>query len=529
MYMTINKKLDDLTISSKSHPQHYMLHKYWGRKPHNLVRDYIELFTKTGDTVLDPFMGSGGAVIESNKLKRIGIGVDLNPMACLIVNETLKKELDFDKLVKEFNNIVNGIPDEVNKLAYTKDKNGQFQLIDNAIWEHGKISRIKYYQDKKRNIKDADEYDQLTVITATKLLAKYEKSGMISFPRDEIMTYVRRSGKHHINELFTDRNLLFAAFFMTGVKKVKNKHIRESLTLIFTSALPNFSSMIPGDINTVNGKSGWQISKFWVPQIHSEKNALNTLKLRLTKFINSKKEIDELSTDTSYKIMNQSSENLKNIPPKSVDYVFTDPPYGDSISYFALSSFWSSWVHESVDYNNEIIYDPYRNKREEDYSRRLDRAFKQVHRVLKDKKYMSFTFHNRHIKFWKIVIDAVYKTGFQLVNVKWVDQAVASGTQGINRKNTLRGDFVYTFRKINESLYENNIVSGEKIIDETIEKLLEKNSHVTTAKLYESLIPEIIKNQAYYDSDGKLLDIDKYIAKKYVYTLQGDGYYGWTI
>ncbi len=236
MYMTINKKLDDLTISSKSHPQHYMLHKYWGRKPHNLVRDYIELFTKTGDTVLDPFMGSGGAVIESNKLKRIGIGVDLNPMACLIVNETLKKELDFDKLVKEFNNIVNGIPDEVNKLAYTKDKNGQFQLIDNAIWEHGKISRIKYYQDKKRNIKDADEYDQLTVITATKLLAKYEKSGMISFPRDEIMTYVRRSGKHHINELFTDRNLLFAAFFMTGVKKVKNKFPQKALLLMANKA-----------------------------------------------------------------------------------------------------------------------------------------------------------------------------------------------------------------------------------------------------------------------------------------------------
>lgn len=527
--MTINKKLDELVISSRAHPQHYMLHKYWGRKPHNLVHEYIKLFTKKGDTVLDPFMGSGGVIIESNKMHRIGLGVDLNPMACLIVNETLKSNVDYEKLQRAFETIVDSIPEDVQKLSYTKDKDGNLRLIDNAIWEHGEITRIKFYSDGSRTLKDADKYDKEIVSKAKKLLAKYEKSGDISFPRDEIMAYVKRSGKSYINELFTDRNLLFAAFFMTGVKKVKDKSIRDSLTLIFTSALPNFSSMIPGDSNTVNGRSGWQISKFWVPKIHTEKNALNTLRLRLTKYINGKKEFDDLSTDTEYKILNQSSENLKNIPKDTVDYVFTDPPYGDSISYFALSSFWSSWVHESVDYNNEIIYDPYRNKKENDYSLRLDKAFTEVHRVLKDKCYMSFTFHNRHIKFWKIVIDAVNKAGFELINVKWVDQAVASGTQGINRKNTLKGDFVYTFRKLNKSLYKHEFINGEKIIDDTMIELLENNKHVTTSKLYETLIPRIVKEQAYYDSEDKLLDIDKYIARKYEYKLQKDGYHGWSV
>lgn len=527
--MTINKKIDELVILSKSHPQHYMLHKYWGRKPHDLVHEYIKLFTKKGDTVLDPFMGSGGVVIESNKMSRVGIGVDLNPMACLIVEETLKKDVDYVKLEKEFNKIIDSIPNDVMQIAYTKDAHGKLNLIDNAIWENGKITRLKYYQDGKRTLKDADEYDQKIVEQSKKLLNKYEKSGAIVFPRDEIMAYVRRSGKKHINELYTERNLLFAAFFMAGIKTVKDKSIRSSLTIIFTSALPNFSSMIPGDSDTVNGRSGWQISKFWVPKIHSEKNALNTLRLRLSKYINGKKEIEELSTDTKYKILNQSSEDLSNLPPRSVDYIFTDPPYGDSISYFALSSFWSSWIHDAVDYDNEIIYDPYRNKKEEDYSLRLDRAFLQAHRLLKDNCYMSFTFHNRHIKFWKIVIDAVYRAGFELVNVKWVDQAVASGTQGINRKNTLKGDFVYTFRKLNKSLYKHEIINGESIIDDVMRKCLQGNTHVTTAKLYESLIPEIVKNQAYYDSTQKLLDIDKYIATKYEYKLQKDGYHGWSI
>src|SRR5690606_8303160 len=142
----------------------------------------------------------------------------------------------------------------------------------------------------------------------------YESNGIISYPKDEIMAYVKRSGKSYINELFSERNLLLASFFIAGIRKVKDESIRGALTIIFTSALPNISSMIPGDLNTVNGKSGWQISKFWVPKVHAEKNAINTFKLRLTKYINGKKDIDSLSTNTKYAIYNQSSENLENIP-----------------------------------------------------------------------------------------------------------------------------------------------------------------------------------------------------------------------
>lgn len=527
--MTVEEKLERLDIHPKSHPSHYLIHKYWGRKPHNLVGEYINLFTKPGDKVIDPFMGSGGVVIESNKSSRVGVGVDLNPMACLIVSETVKTNVDYSKITKAFEDIINKIPDEVIDLTYTTDKDGLRYLIDNAIWEHGQLTRIKFYKDGARTLKDADKKDVDTAKKAKKLLEKYEQQGLITYPKDEIMTYVKRSGKNTVDELFTERNLLIAAFVMSGIKKIKDVSVRSSLTLIFTSALPNISSMIPGDAKTVNGKSGWQISKFWVPKVHSEKNAINTFRLRLNKYIKGKQELEGLLTPTDFQILNQSSENIKNIDDKSIDYVFTDPPYGDSISYFALSSFWTSWLDYKMDYENEIIYDPYRGKKDEDYSLRLDQAFRETHRILKDEGYMSFTFHNRHVKFWKIIIDAVQKAGFKLVNVKWVDQAVASGTQGINRKNTLKGDFVYTFKKNGVPDHEDRVINGEAVVDKVIKDLIKKSSHVTTAKLYESLIPELIAEQAYYDTDGKLLDIDRYIAKTYEYKLQKDGEYGWSL
>jgi len=527
--MSIETKLKKLIIEPKSHPSYYMLHKYWGRKPHNLLSEYIELFTKPGDRVLDPFMGSGGVVIESNILNRTGIGVDLNPLACFIVEETLKENPDEDLLRKEFETIISSIPGEVIDLTYTEDENGERHKIDNAIWNNGELTRIKFYAGRSKKIKVADKKDRQRVKSAEQLLIKYKNDGVITFPTDEIMQYVRRNGKNRIDELFSPRNLLIAAFYMAGVKTVEDDSVRNSLKLIFTSALPNISRMIPGDEKNVTGKSGWQISKFWVPGVHTEKNAIDSLRLRLEKYIKGKKEIEPKLTKASYQVLNQSCEDLSSISTKSIDYVFTDPPYGDSISYFALSSFWSSWLNHAVNYEGEIIYDPYRNKKYEDYSLRLDKAFKEIHRALKDDGYMSFTFHNRHVRFWKIIIDAVMGAGFDLINVKWVNQAVASGTQGINRNNTLTGDFVYTFRKTVDSTLTNEKRNGEEYIIQVISKLLRSNTYVPTSKLYEILIPVLVHKQAYYDSSGKILDIDKFIKTKYRYMVQKDGKYGWSV
>ena len=38
--------LEDLVIYPKVHPQHYLIHKYWGRKPHNLIYEYVKISQK---------------------------------------------------------------------------------------------------------------------------------------------------------------------------------------------------------------------------------------------------------------------------------------------------------------------------------------------------------------------------------------------------------------------------------------------------------------------------------------------------
>ena len=333
--------------------------------------------------------------------------------------------------------------------------------------------------------------------------------------------------------LFSERALVILGSIILDIKKVKDQRTRKLLLMVFTSMLPNVSKMIPGNEDSVNGKSGWVISKIWSPKIHTEKNIFNSFKERFKKILNGKKEIDGVLDASMARIYAKTAENLYFIETESVDYIFTDPPYGDTIAYLGLSMFWNSWLQSKVNYNKEIIYDPYRNKKYDDYQKRMERVFTELYRVLKNKKKLSFTFHNRNLKIWKIVIDAVLDTGFHLDEVVYQQQAVSSGTQGLNRKNTLRGDFIYTFIKNTQKkpVKTKKSADGTELIKKHVRKWIKKHDNILTSdKLYEKLIPLLVENNAYTDSDGNIVNIEKELEKYFSYVEEKKNnkiIYGW--
>ncbi len=40
-----------------------------------------------------------------------------------------------------------------------------------------------------------------------------------------------------------------------------------------------------------------------------------------------------------------SLSSLPNVPDNSIDYIFTDPPFGDNLNYSELSFIWESWLY----------------------------------------------------------------------------------------------------------------------------------------------------------------------------------------
>jgi len=78
----------------------HTFHSYPARFIPQIPNMFIQLFTQEGDTVLDPFAGCGTTLVEAMLLNRKAIGVDMNPLACLIskTKTTLVRQRDLDRL-----------------------------------------------------------------------------------------------------------------------------------------------------------------------------------------------------------------------------------------------------------------------------------------------------------------------------------------------------------------------------------------------------------------------------------------------
>ncbi len=62
----------------------HALHPYPAKFIPQIPNTLIQELSSVGDTVLDPFCGSGTTLVEALLLKRHAVGIDANPLACLI-------------------------------------------------------------------------------------------------------------------------------------------------------------------------------------------------------------------------------------------------------------------------------------------------------------------------------------------------------------------------------------------------------------------------------------------------------------
>lgn len=58
--------------------------------PVELPRRCLKLFTFVGDTVLDPFLGSGTTLVAAQQTQRRGVGVEIDPEYCRVARQRLQ-------------------------------------------------------------------------------------------------------------------------------------------------------------------------------------------------------------------------------------------------------------------------------------------------------------------------------------------------------------------------------------------------------------------------------------------------------
>lgn len=117
------------------------------------------------------------------------------------------------------------------------------------------------------------------------------------------------------------------------------------------------------------------------------------------------------------------------VPNNSIDYIFTDPPFGENIYYADLNFLVESWHGVTTDSAPEAIVDRAKKKSTVDYQDLMRRCFESYHRALKPGRWMTVVFSNSKNHIWRAIQEAIGTAGFVVADVRTLDKKQGSFRQ----------------------------------------------------------------------------------------------------
>jgi DNA modification methylase len=470
----------------------YGMHKYWSKKPYNILQDFILRYTKEGDIVIDPFCGSGISITESIFTGRKAVGIDINPSAIFIAKQMLSK-IPAKLIRDEFTILESEIKDRINSFYDVRRGDAKF-VGTHFIWENDNLTEVWYKNNTKsrRKIIEKPTEDDLELASSF----SYEKIPYF-YPKDNFFhnSRINTNRESHIYDLFTPRNLMALSLLMDRIEKIENADIREFFRFCFTASVGQASRMVfvvkrRGKFNgklreTEKKEVGSWVIGYWVPKENFEINVWNCFENRYRRILKAKKgleykkypineasEFEELLDSRNILLLNAPSQNaLKKIPDNSVDYVITDPPHGNRQPYLELSMMWNSWLEKDVDYDDEIVISESKDREKDrsDYFELLNKVFAEIERILKPNRYFSLMFNSLDDETWVNLIAHTNRLNLELEKVETLEYSANSVVQD-TRGAGLKTDFILTFRKNPDRIIKNiELISAKKNKDYFVE------------------------------------------------------------
>lgn len=485
-------------VSEGKYDPLYLYHSYLTKVPHKAIINYLEHFTQPGDIVIDGFAGTGmtGAACRlSTSGERNAVCVDLSPLATFIsycVNSNMSP-LEFEKKAKE---IVDKAEEECSWMYQTAHKGGK-GTINYVLWseafscpecgheivfwddcvdiEHGKINdsypcphcgtaltkkslqkRFETTFDKTTNtvvkrVKhvpvlinytfEGHRFEKKPDAEDIELINKIENLSIPYWvptdlvPEGDKTVEAIQKGITTYNQFYFKRTL-----YVFG--KLKDQIDLPILNFIITKLA--FQSTLMYRYTYMSGTwgagGGPMSGTLYIPSLIKELNVFKQLKDVIT----SRRKIELGSQEDGHvAISTQSATSICQMPDNSVDYIFTDPPFGSNLMYSELNSISEVWLKVKTNSTEECIVNSTQRKTLFDYQNLMQGAFSQYFRVLKPGKWISIEFSNTSAAVWNSIQVAIQQAGFVVANVSALDKQ--KGTYNATNSTTaVKQDLVIT-------------------------------------------------------------------------------------
>lgn len=254
--------------------------------------------------------------------------------------------------------------------------------------------------------------------------------------KDIVWGDLHRAGYHRgikkLHHFYTRRNFLAVASMWDLAGKFPDD-MRDALRLLILSYNSSHSTLMTRVVVKKGQKdfvlTGSQSGVLYISGLPVEKNVIEGVARKAKTF----KEAFTLIHGSASRVSvhNASSEKM-DLPDSSVDYVFTDPPFGGYIPYAEINQINEIWLGETTDRSREIIVSEAQKKGVDSYGKMMGSVFGEMFRVLKPDGMATVVFHSAHSEIWRSLAQAYGGAGFSVAAASVLDKIQDSFKQVVS-------------------------------------------------------------------------------------------------
>ncbi|MGH3088825.1 MAG: DNA methyltransferase [Rubrobacteraceae bacterium] len=501
----------------------YDAHTYHTKVPPEGIEVLIEHYTRPGDTILDPFCGSGMTGIAASHTGRKALLSDLSP-AAIFIAYNLNTPIKAEHYLEAVDNILESSSGLESILYGTHCREcGALTDMLYMVWSYGLLCKYcgtefvlwDVARDEKPRVRDSKiktEFEcphcdkrlikrtlrrtrRYPVLVGYKCCAggtKEATAPLDDFDRSKLAEIKANGGRHELwyptdafppgvntrqpisagittlDKAYTPRALWAMAHLWELASSWPDEKVRYKLLFTLTSLYRRVTVFSEfrfwgGSGNTAN---------YNVPAITNEQNVFRA-------FARKAKTIAWYFESVSHvrwgdvSVSTQSACALPQLPDKSVDYVFTDPPFGGNINYSEMNFLWESWLGVHTDNSQEAIVNRVQGKDLNKYGDLLTESFTEVHRVLKDRGWLTVVFHNSSRQVWNALQSAIEQAGFMVEGTRTFNKKHGTFKQFVS-ENAVGFDLVLHCRKSVRSRSSRKVGSSTSEVVAFVHKELEQ-------------------------------------------------------
>ena len=493
--------LPDTVIAPRTDPI-YNCHSYLTKVPVAAIEPFIRAFSKPGDVVADFFAGSGMTGLAAMMLGRHAHLSDISALGKHIAEGYLIDVLDRD-LSEASETAVRSARGAIGDL-YLTERASDREAVEmvRTVWSftyacphcnaplvyfehlsregaaakacpHCREAFIKRKwgggedvpvevvvrgEDGRQATQEVTGVDREKIVRAEK---DRRRDDVPSLRIEEHREMYSRSGLGKAgltvtSMFFSARNAIALLELWRAINGIEKHLVRQKLLFAFTAILPRASRRYQWSrkrpLNAQN-------QTYYIAPVYYEWNVFDLFgrkvgaAMRASELVRKRVQLRGGTEKPKVTYTLASGDALTHLSDGTIDYVFTDPPFGSNMFYSDMSLFHEAWLGVVTDHQAEAVVHTTGKRKagaEDRYRGLLKRSFDEAFRVLKPRGYMSVVFGNSSGRIWGLVQRALRDAGFGAapVHVAILDKGqrsvkgLSSGSEGV-----VTVDLILTVRK----------------------------------------------------------------------------------